>query len=158
MKQAEAPDETSDHRADETVGDFYTELPEIGIEDVEFLHAQPAHIKLAQQAVYFIDGPFRAASLEREREYREAITVYLLPKSDHTHVLLIRSGTKDDGNGRTFYVAQHADLLEEIPRLVESYGFELTSIDGRYLHEQLPDELTEPFDSDDGDDLYTPTV
>ncbi|WP_363463623.1 hypothetical protein [Halogeometricum borinquense] len=138
-------DETEYERPETTVADFYTDVEEIGMGDIGFEHARPAHIKLAQQAVYFQSNPFRAASLKREREYTERVTAFLLPKSDLTYVLLIRSGEKDEGNGRTFYVAQHADVLEELPRLVEECDFEFTSIRSDFLLDDLPEDLTEPF-------------
>lgn len=147
MKVPEASDdgETEYERPETTVADFYTDVEEIGMGDVEFEHARPSHIKLAQQAVYFQNNPFRAASLKREREYTERITAFLLPKSDLTYVLLIRSGEKDDGNGRTFYTGQHADVLDDLPRLVEAHGFEFTSIRSDFLLDDLPDDLTAAF-------------
>jgi hypothetical protein len=150
MKVPEASDgdETEYERPETTVADFYIDVEEIGMGDVEFQAARPEHIKLAQQAVYFQNNPFRAASLKREREYTERVTAFLLPKSDLTYVLLIRSGEKDDGNGRTFYVAQHADVLDDLPRLVEAHGFEFTSIHSDFLLDDLPDDLTEPFTED----------
>jgi hypothetical protein len=148
MKVPDASDddgETEYERPETTVADFYTDLEEIGMGDVSFQAARPAHIKLAQQAVYFQNNPFRAASLKREREYSERVTAFLLPKSDLTYVLLIRSGEKDDGNGRTFYTAQHADVLEDLPRLVAADGFEFTSIRSDLLLDDLPDDLTASF-------------
>jgi len=144
------PDSSADgkteyERPETTVGELYTDVEEIGMGDVEFEHARPSHIKLAQQAVYFQNNPFRAASLKRERDYTERVAAFLLPKSDLTYVLLIRSGEKDDGNGRTFYSAQHADVVDDLPRLVEAHGFEFTSIHSDFLLEDLPDDLTEPF-------------
>lgn len=145
MTVSESSDDVTDHeRPETTVADFYTDVEEIGMGDIEFQHACPAHIKLAQQAVYFQNNPFRAASLKREREYTERVTAFLLRKSDLTYVLLLRSGEKDEGNGRTFYVCQHADAVDELPRLVEAHGFEFTSIRSDLLLDDLPDDLTEP--------------
>jgi hypothetical protein len=149
MRAPDHPDDQSEHdRPETTVGELYTTVEEIGMGDLELQHARPAHIKLAQQAVYFQNNPFRAASLKREREYTEWVTAFLLPKSDLTYVLLIRSGEKDDGNGRTFYAAQHADVLDELPALVEGHGFEFTSIPSDLLQDDLPDDLTAPFIED----------
>lgn len=143
--------ETEYERPETTVADLYTDVDEIGMGDIELEHARPAHIKLAQQAVYFQNNPFRAASLKREREYTERVAVFLLPKSDLTYVLLIRSGEKDDGNGRTFYTAQHADVLEDLPRLVEEHGFEFTTIRSDFLLDDLPNDFTEAFVEDEED-------
>lgn len=142
------PDQTQTEdleRPDETVDDFYTGVGTIGMGDIELENARPAHIKIAQQAVYFQNNPFRAASLTREREYTERVTAFLLPSSNLTYVLLIRSGNKEEGNGRTYYVAQHTDVLEDLPRLVEEHGFEFASIHSDFLLDDLPDGLTAPF-------------
>lgn len=136
----------------ERVEEFYTGLEEIGMGDVEFQHARPANIALAQRAAYFLDGGFWAVTMQREREYTERVSGYRLPGDGLTYVLLIRSGDKDDGNGRTFYVAQHADLVEDLPRLVEDHGFEFTDIRSSDLREELPDEYTDEFVDDSTDD------
>lgn len=64
--------------------------------------------------------------------------------------------TREEGNGRTYYVAQHADLVEDLPHLIENHGFEFSSLHGDYLIEDLPEELTAPYvdddDQDSGDD------
>jgi len=143
-KQA-APDRST------RVEEFYTRLEEIEMGDIEFQHARPANIALAQRAVYFVDRGVWAVTLEREREYTERVSGHLLPGEGLTYVLLVRSGDKDDGNGRTFYVAQHADLLDDLPRLVEEHGFEFTDIRSDGLLEELPDEYTAEFRDGDGD-------
>jgi len=130
------------------VEEFYTRLEEIGMGDIEFQHARPANIAVAQRAVYFVDRRFCAVTLEREREYTESVSGNLLPGKGLTYVLLIRSGNKDDGNGRTFYVAQHADLIDDLPQLVEEHGFEFTDIYHHGLLEELPDRYTAAFDTD----------
>lgn len=141
--QQTAPDRST------RVEEFYTRLEEIGMGDIEFQHAHPANIAVAQRAVYFVDRGFWAVTMERESEYTERVSGHLLPGEGLTYVLLVRSGDKDDGNGRTFYVAQHADLLDELPRLVEEHGFEFTDIRSSGLLEELPDEYTNEFQ--DGD-------
>jgi hypothetical protein len=130
------------------VEEFYTRLEEIGMGDIEFQHARPANIAVAQRAVYFVGKRFCAVTLEREREYTERVSGNLLPGEGLTYVLLIRSGEKDDGNGRTFYVAQHADLLDDLPQLVEEHGFEFTAIRSDSLLEELSDKYTATFDTD----------
>jgi hypothetical protein len=143
-----APDDQQTARARSThVEEFYTRLEEIEMGDIEFRHARPANIVVAQRAVYFVDSSFWAVTLEREREYTERVSGNLLPGRGLTYVLLIRSGEKDDGNGRTFYVAQHADLLDDLPQLVEEHGFEFTDIRSDGLLEELPDEYTTAFDT-----------
>jgi len=132
----------------ETADEFYTGLEEIGMGDVEFEHANRAHIALAQRAAYFLDSGFWAVTMEREREYTERLSGYRLPGDGLTYVLLIRSGDEDEGNGRTFYVAQHADLIEDLPQLVENHGFEFTDIRSNDLREGLPDEYTDEYTSD----------
>jgi hypothetical protein len=129
----------------ERVEEFYTDVEEIDMGDVKFQHARPVHIKLAQQAVYFQNKVFPAASLKRERQHTERVSPFLLPKSDLTCVLLIRSGEKGDGNGRTFYVGQHAGIVEDLPRLVDEHGFKFTDIRSDFLQSDLPDYLTDEF-------------
>jgi len=143
----------------ERVEEFYTGLEEIGMADVEFQHARRANIALAQRAAYFLDGGFWAVTMQREREYTERVSGYRLPGDGLTYVLLIRSGDKDDGNGRTFYVGQHADLVEDLPRLVEDHDFEFTDIRSSDLREELSDEYTDEFvddSTDDGNDDIEP--
>lgn len=136
----------------ERVEEFYTDVEEIGMGDVEFQHTRPANIALAQRAVYFVDSGFWAVSMEREREYTERVSGHLLPGDGLTYVLLIRSGDEGEGNGRTFYVGQHADLVEDLPRLVEEHDFEFTDIRSDGLLEELPDKYTAEFGSDEDDD------
>lgn len=137
----------------ERVEEFYTGVEEIGMGDVEFQHARPANIALAQRAAYFLDSGFWAVTMEREREYTERVAGYRLPGDGLTYVLLIRSGDRDEGNGRTFYVGQHADLVEDLPQLVEEHGFEFTDIRSNDLREALPGEYTDEYvdDSDDSE-------
>jgi len=144
-------DQQTDSARPTRVEEFYTRLEEIGMGDIEFQHVRPANIALAQRAVYFVDRGFWAVTLEREREYTERVSGHLLPGEGLTYVLLVRSGDKDDGNGRTFYVAQHADLLDDRPRLVKEHGFEFTDIRSDGLLEELPDEYTAEFRDGDGD-------
>ena len=147
-----SPDEEKiEAERSERVGEFYTDLEEIGMGDIEFEHAKRAHIALAQRAAYFLDSGFWAVTMEREREYTERLSGYRLPGDGLTYVLLIRSGDEDEGNGRTFYVAQHADLIEDLPRLVEHHGFEFTDIRSNDLREGLPDEFTDEY-TDDSDE------
>lgn len=144
--QEEVEAERSEH-----VEELYTDVAEIGMGDVEFQHARPANIALAQRAAYFLDGGFWAVTMEREREYTERVAGYRLPGDGLTYVLLIRSGDRDEGNGRTFYVGQHADLVEDLPQLVEEHGFEFTDIRSNDLREELPDEYTDEFVDDSAD-------
>lgn len=132
----------------ERVKEFYTNVEEIGMADVELEHARPANIALAQRAAYFLDSGFWAVTMEREREYTERVSGYRLPGDGLTYVLLIRSGDEDKGNGRTFYVGQHADLVEDLPQLVEEHDFEFTDIRSNDLREELPDEYTDEFVDD----------
>jgi len=136
----------------ERVDESYTNVEEIGMGDIEFEHARAANIALAQRAAYFVDGGFWAVTMEREREHTERVSGYLLPGDGLTYVLLVRSGDEDEGNGRTFYVAQHADLIDDLPRLVEDHGFEFTDIRSHDLREELPDQYTEEFVDDTDDD------
>lgn len=134
----------------ERVDEFYTGLEDIGMGDVEFEHARQANVALAQRGAYFVDGGFWAVTMEREREYTERISGYQLPGDGLTYVLLIRSGDKDEGNGRTYYIGQHADLVDDLPRLVEEYGFEFTDIRSRDLKDELPDEYTDEYTASEG--------
>lgn len=73
-----------DDRRENHVGEFHIDIDDLGMGDIEFNHARPVHIKVAQQVVYFQNNPFRAASLKREREYTERIALFALPRSELT--------------------------------------------------------------------------
>lgn len=140
----------SDDDRSERVDEFYTDLEDIGMGDIELPHALPANIALAQRGAYFLDGGFWAVTMEREREHTERVSGYRLPGNGLNYVVLIRNGDADDGEGRTFFVANHADLVDDLPELVESHGFRFTDIRSNDLREELPDKYTDEFvDEDD---------
>lgn len=141
-------------RADARLADYYVTLEEIGMGDVALEGAEPMNLKAAQSLIYGAKRvtTFRAASLVREREFTQRIAVFYVSRADYLCILLIRNGDEDEGDGRTYYVTHHADLLEELPQLVENHGFEFSSIRGDYLLEDLPEQFTAPFvDEEDGD-------
>jgi hypothetical protein len=137
----------------EHVDEFYIDLEDIGMGDIEFSHARPLHIKIAQSQIYIGNKPvtFRAVSLEREAEYTQRITVFYVAKSDRTCIVLLRIGVEDNGNGRTFYVSQLGDLLDDVPRMVETAGFEFVSMKGDVFKDGLPSEYTAEHRDGDGD-------
>ena len=120
----------------------YLVPPEDAGMDVEFLHARPFHVKMAQKVVYTLGNRFTVFKAKREHEdgLNEYVSVYFISSSDRTCIVLARAGASKDEGGRTFLILQYPELLEEIPHLVEQ-GFEVTHVSGDQMTEDIADHL-----------------
>ena len=110
---------------------------------VDFEHARPFHVKMAQKVIYLHNDAFPIVSARRESEdgLDEHITVYYVKSSDGTCLVLARtrSDQEDEDTGRAFLLVQYPQLLEEVPNLVEQ-GFEVTNTNADFVSEDLPNE------------------
>jgi hypothetical protein len=123
------------------VDSYHVTAEDAGV-SADFEHADPLHLKVAQKAVYGAGSYFVVCSLRRENEsgLDELVSVFYLSSSDHTCVVLARTGADTDVGGRAFLILQYPQLLEEIPNLV-GQGFEVQQVNGNNLSEDLPEHL-----------------